>query len=639
MAYYDKYKFTFATRANKTAYLYLREDLGSAPAIIEYQGMELNLQYIPNSDDPFEPIFASQLGIAIDITDDIENIPNLTTLDDRKYFAILYLDDAIEWCGWVLSDSVQISFSTGRRQMSFNAIDGLGMLKSIPLPQSFEESINNTNNLAYFLGLCFDSVGLPTNPNIVIVCSYFAVGMDDRSVQPYNEPFIQTYLPYRTFLASPSTYTNCLEILTNIIKSFGCRVFQAGGKWWIVAINEFANNNALFTEYTYNGIVDNYGTIDTLSTIQGYVENNSNLYFINNSQVKLLKKGFNKILIENSITYPDNYMTNWDLRPAQNPNQPYNWNPSYTGSGSSYVLNDNPNDAYATWVLTRGPNPIDKVIIYNVGLPNVANGDSLTYSMSFTTGNASNAMGYVQFFITPTSGPVLYMDYDGTWSNNSNRFATVTTTQSYVPFNFSVSSKAFPIDGQLSFAFWLDYTSINTVEVGNFKLSLQTPLVSATYSSYRNSSKEYVNNVSIPYGFHSLGLPYSLINPLEKGVLLLSNYQQTIDWRRYPDMTSYTSLQELLTQQYLNVFGNNIINVDCDLSSFSTANGILNASKLIKAEDTDPEQINISNLPYMLGNATISYPNDQTRATLLQISNTEIEGTLTKNYNFQPSQF
>jgi hypothetical protein len=143
MAYYNKYKFTFATRANKTAYLYLQEDLGSAPTIIEYPGVDLNLQYLPNSDDPFEPIFASQLGIVIDITDDIENIPNLTTLNDRKYFAKLYLDADIEWCGWVLSDSVSIGFSTGRRQMSFNAIDGLGMLQSIPLPQPFEESINN----------------------------------------------------------------------------------------------------------------------------------------------------------------------------------------------------------------------------------------------------------------------------------------------------------------------------------------------------------------------------------------------------------------------------------------------------------------------------------------------------------------
>ena len=300
MAYYNKYKFTFATRANKTAYLYLQESLGSAPTVIEYQGVDINLQYLPNSDDPFEPIFASQLGVTIDITDDLVNMPNLVTLNDRKYFAQLYLDATLEWCGWVLSDSVSIGFSTGRRQMSFNAIDGLGMLKDIDLPELFTNSINSKNNLLYFMRLCFNVLDFqPTNSNIVIVCSYFSTGMSNRGVQSYNEPFIQTYLPYRTFLENPSTYKNCLEILSNIAKTFGCRIFQAGGKWWVVAINEFANTTNWYTEYNSSGTVVASGSnLNTLSTIQAYTGNTSDLYFINNSQVKLLKKGFNKVVIK-----------------------------------------------------------------------------------------------------------------------------------------------------------------------------------------------------------------------------------------------------------------------------------------------------------------------------------------------------
>ena len=315
MAYYNKYKFTFATRSNKTAYLYLQESLGSAPTVIEYPGVDINLQYIPNSDDPFEPIFASQLGVSIDITDNLANIPNLVTLDDRKYFARLFLDSTLEWCGWVLSDSVSIGFSTGRRQMSFNAIDGLGMLQDIALPQTFNTSINEKNNLLYFMRLCFNALEFqPSNSNIVIVCSYFSSGMSNRSVQSYNEPFIQSYLPYRTFLETPSTYKNCLEILYNIAKTFGCRIFQAGGKWWVVAINEFANQNNWYTEYNSSGTVVASGSnLNTLSTIQAYAGNTSGLYFINNSQLKLLKKGYNKVVINNTITYAENYMTNWNL--------------------------------------------------------------------------------------------------------------------------------------------------------------------------------------------------------------------------------------------------------------------------------------------------------------------------------------
>ena len=639
MAYYNKYKFTFATRANKTAYLYLQEDLGSAPTVIEYSGVDLNLQYIPNSDDPFEPIFASQLGVSIDITDDLTNIPNLTTPNDRKYFAKLYLDANLEWCGWVLSDSVSIGFSTGRRQMSFNAIDGLGMLKDIALPQSFSTSINDKNNLLYFMRLCFNALALPTNPNIVTVCSYFCTGMSNRGVQPYNEPFIQTYLPYRTFLENQSTYKNSLEVLSNIAKTFGCRIFQAGAKWWVVAINEFANENNWYTEYTYTGTVAASGSnLNTLSTIQGFTGNTSGLYFINNSQLKLLKKGYNKVVVNNSISYPDNYMSNWDLRPLQNPNQPYNWNPSPTSTGNSYVIIDNVDDSYATYRLTRGTTPTSKMTLFNTGLPKVCLGDSLDFTMTFLAGSVSETNGYVQFFITLGSS-VYYMDYDGSWSTNPNRFCTVPASTAYAPFQFNVKSKPFPQDGQLSFAYWIDSTSTAVVQVGNFQLALTSTLKSVLYTRYINNNNQYVKTIDIPYGFYSQSFNYLGLNPLEIGVLYLSDGTQTQNWTRYGMAEGgYVSLQELLLQQYINVYGKNIINLDCDLSSYSTTNGIFNASKLLKATDTDPSTINVASNSYMLGNATISYIGNEIKSTLLQISNTDITSTRTTNYYYQSSQ-
>jgi hypothetical protein len=640
MAYYNKYKFTFATRSNKTAYLYLQESLGSAPTVIEYPGVDINLQYIPNSDDPFEPIFASQLGVSIDITDNLANIPNLVTLDDRKYFARLFLDSTLEWCGWVLSDSVSIGFSTGRRQMSFNAIDGLGMLQDIALPQTFNTSINEKNNLLYFMRLCFNALEFqPSNSNIVIVCSYFSSGMSNRSVQSYNEPFIQSYLPYRTFLETPSTYKNCLEILYNIAKTFGCRIFQAGGKWWVVAINEFANQNNWYTEYNSSGTVVASGSnLNTLSTIQAYAGNTSGLYFINNSQLKLLKKGYNKVVINNTITYAENYMTNWNLRPSQNTNQPYNWNPVATSTGNSFLIVDNVNENYATYVLTRGSNAASKMTIFNTGLPKVCLGDSLDYTMTFAFGSVSSVNGYVQFFITPTSGSVYYMDYDGSWSTNAQNSALVPPNQAYAPFDFSVKSKPFPINGQLSFGFFLDSTSTSTVTVGNFQLSFTSTLKSVTYTAYTDNNKQYVNTIDVPYGFYAQSVTGPGTNPIEIGALYLSNDSIAVDWTRFGGAVGgYVSLQQLLTQQYINIYGKNIINIDCDLSSYSTTNGILNASKLLKATDTDPSPINISGESYMLGNSTTNYAENTTNATMLQISNTEIVSTLTNNYYYESS--
>ena len=98
----------------------------------------------------------------------------------------------------------------------------------------------------------------------------------------------------------------------------------------------------------------------------------------------------------------------------------------------------------------------------------------------------------------------------------------------------------------------------------------------------------------------------------------------------------------MVVKQYINVFGKNIINVDCSLSSFYTTNAnypLLDASKLIFATDTDPAAINISADSYMLGNCTIDYAKDETQATLLQISNTNIESTKETKYFYQSSSF
>ena len=276
--------------------------------------------------------------------------------------------------------------------------------------------------------------------------------------------------------------------------------------------------------------------------------------------------------------------------------------------------------------------------IFNTGLPKVCLGDSLDYTMTFASGSVSSVNGYVQFFITPTSGSVYYMDYDGSWSTNAQNSALVPPNQAYAPFDFSVKSKPFPINGQLSFGFFLDSTSTWTVSVGNFRLSLTSTLKSVTYTAYTDNNKQYVNTIDVPYGFYAQSVTGPGTNPIEIGALYLSNDSIAVDWTRFGGAVGgYVSLQQLLTQQYINIYGKNIINIDCDLSSYSTTNGILNASKLLKATDTDPSPINISGESYMLGNSTTNYAENTTNATMLQISNTEIVSTLTNNYYYESS--
>jgi hypothetical protein len=629
MAYQNKYKATFATKTGKMAYLYLQEDAYGG-SLIEYQGISINLQYIPTSDDPFEPIYASQLGVVLDVTDNLADVPDFTTLNDRKYFAKLFLDANLEWSGWVLCDNVQISYSTGRKQLSFNAVDGLGLLKSIPLPIATTTDINSINSLLYFIRLCLNGIGFPTNPNIMTVCSYYANGMEDRAIHSYSEPFNQTYLPYRTFIDNGVTYISSFDVLSNIVKSFGCRIFQAGGKWWIVAVNEFANENNWFTEYTYTGTVASSGSnLNTLSTIQGYAGNTSGLYFLDNSQLKIMKKGFNKVEYNYDVSIADNYISNGNFRPYVG-FYASNWSIDYHGVGSSVTIVDNTTDSFAQYRLVKGTTSLTNdasIQIASGSYPKIIGGVRLTFSWIFQGQDlGSSSRGFVYVLLT-----------DGTNNYWWNGTAWVTSSQFYTvpPYtggggdavnSFSFKTAVTPIAGELHFKYSLEAGTGTFAQLSNMSLTV-TPLINKIYYfSYINDTKDYVKTIDIPYGNFTSGSYY----PVEKGILLLSNGNNPSTWYEYDSGTTFPSLVQLLIQKFTNIYARNIINLDCNLSSFSTSNGILNASKLFKATDTDPSQINVASNSYMLGNSTISYPNDETQATLLQISNTNI--TATKGY-------
>lgn len=143
------------------------------------------------------------------------------------------------------------------------------------------------------------------------------------------------------------------------------------------------------------------------------------------------------------------------------------------------------------------------------------------------------------------------------------------------------------------------------------------------YFAFLNDSKQYVKTIDLPYGFYT----GSAFAPVEKGILVSSSGAYLTGWFEYGKVPTYASLTQLMMQLYMNCFGQNVINVECNLSSFETSNGYLNGAKQIKATDTDPAQINIANNSYMLGNTTINYGTDETQSTLLQISDIDIACT------------
>lgn len=650
MAYGQKYQITYATLANKDVVLKIWQDSYSG-SISTIQGVDINLQYIPNSDDPFEPIFASQLGISADFTDNISEMINFTNINDRYLYVEMFVNGIVNWVGFVINDNVQISYSTGRKIVSFNAIDGLGMLKDIKFPISAFPSwygCNETQNLLTIMWACFNAIGFKDNRKIVTMCSYFAAGMYTRADYTSSDPFRQTYLPYRTFIDSTNQFINCLDILSNIAKSFGCRIFQAKGKWWIVAINEFASVNAYYTEYGTNLLPINNldgNIINTSSVIEPYAGNTSDLYFINNSQLKLLKKGFNKVISEANVEIAPNYMANGSLKQIDSITLLADYWTLEIGSACDITLIENPESEYNTFDLTIASTPAANYArVSNQYMPYIRMGDCAQFSMTIQTGITTLPIGRIE--ITVFDGTATwYLNSNSKWQNTTTAYLAYNPVTGVMaePFNLTISTNAAPIGGILSFKYGLEEGMPSFLSIGNFKLQIKANIEKYRYQGFINGNTQYVKTINIPYGYFGGDVGVAEY-PSSLGVLLTEDSSQADIWRRYGiDTVNYFgTLQELLIQQYINIYGKNIINIDCDLSSFYTKNvkyPVLDASKLIFADDDDPASINVSGDSYMLGNCTISYANDQTNATLLYISNTDISCTKETKYFYQTTNF
>jgi hypothetical protein len=647
MAYGQKYSITYATKADKLVELKLWQE-GYTGSIITLQGIDVSLQYIPNSDDPYEPILASQLDISIDFTDTVANIIDFSNIDDRYLYIEMYINNVINWVGFLINDNVQISYSTGRKIASFNATDGLGMLKDIPfVPHIGNYGVNGSNTLLTILLLCFNSLDFKNNRNLITMCSYYSLGMADRGDATWRDPFAQAFMNYRNFLQDEYNYTNCLDVISNIAKSFGCRVFQAKGKWWIVAINEFAETNAYYTEYLYTGIrvvtLDG-NQINTSSLIEYYCNNTSDLYFINNSQVKIINKGFYKIIAEGSVEMAQNYLPNGDLRDNDGTEATF-WTRGSTGDATCTLQYNTTYDYYYFELTTTpgGPAGTASVQLEATSQPNVTAGDSLNLNILIGATTTDQPIGFID--ITIFNGTTTYyLNSQSKWQTTSTSYIVYNpkTSGDAEDFNLDLKTEAFPLlaTGTLSFKYRVSegVSTFNTLT--NFVMKIKSKIANYKLSGSILDTDQYVHKIDFPYGVGG----YDSYYPSAKGAFLLSDNSIATQWYRYGlfETDLFLSLPELLIQQYVNTYGQNIINVDCDLTSFYTANAtypIFDASKLLFSEDNDPAVINISNKSYMLSNSTINYPSNQINATLLQISNDEIECTRVNKYTLQKTTF
>ena len=645
MAYNIKYRIIAATKSNSISYVYLYED-GYSGEVIDYPCISLQIQYIPRSDDTFEPIYVSQLNVAIDVTDNVDDMPDFTTLNDRKYFVKVLNDDTtLDWQGWVLSDNVQYLFSTGRKELAFNAIDGIGMLERIPYPLPIDVTLVDIDKAIMFLSNALSKLEYPFDYDIISGISFFAEGMTNRLTNAQADPLNQSYINYATFVNDNQNPTNCLDVITQIAKSFGARLFQAKGNFFIVSLTQFAQDTYYSTIYNSDGTISSAATQSLTGVIEGFSGNTSGLFFVDNSQFKLIRKGYNKIRFNKVVDYISNYFTNWDLKNytfiSPTEGNAYSWDENRNG-GIIYVK-PYPEKKYNSWIMLTPVSAPYYASVNPINLPKVNTSDVLKIRFD-VVGLGAPASGPDALFILKvqvTDGASsVFLD------NNNNWIGSVNDSDHYYyePFNgddptekLDLVTPPCPVAGDLTIelivcespaVYWK--TTVSSIEASNFNLEVETFFKQVTTESYINDSEEYVLEIDLPLGFNDLNdglFSYRGFLSDSAGLNLKNWYRQ-----EYPSET-YRSLTELVIKQYSNCLNKNIINLDASFMGMNTEEGRFCGAMRITAEDVDPAQISVSNKKYILGNSTMDLPNDVITATLLDINPNNIVTTMTTIYD------
>lgn len=637
MAYAVKYRITQATQSGAIQYLDILED-SYVGVIIAYPAISLKLQYVPSSDDIFEPIYASNLSATIDVTDDINNMPNFSTLNDKKYLCKLYSDANLKWQGWALSDEVLFVFSTGRKEITFNAICGLGMLNDIPF-------VNSTTDLrSTVMHYLTDALNKVAFPSVMILssCSIYSSSMQNRTAFGSNEPWLQAYMSFTNFyiqktIANGATENaiSSLTALRDILSSWGCRIFMDNGEWNIIQVNQAFENTRFWTRYDITGTVITYGTFTTNINVP------TNGIFVNGNQAKIYKKGYNNFISEKAIEFPKNYIFNADLK-LYSGNDATLWTRTESGTGKVFIQVNTDKDINA-WILALGDSSTSFAQVESNSPIPVTAGDKFQFQFRvYATLGVFGPDGitllpncYLKLIIA--GGAIsYYLSDNNTWK------VMLLTGNTYYKVNDKTNKTLVnleeippnPISGALTMAIYLTGTGSNTQSsliAGDFEITQVSLFKKVTFTANLNGDKTYRKEVVFAHGYNS-DITSSLSNgelPAFLGAVTDINGVALYGWYMFErfGVDSFQSLALLMFKNYINMYRKNIINIDATINTTAGAIDVYNFT------DTDPSQISVTGKKYIIGNTTFNAPINEMQSTLLEVDNTPQTVTITTKYD------
>ncbi len=637
MAYGLKYTITQELRDELPQVVKIYEEGYLGSTITTYTSTGIQIQPNSNEEDPIGGIISSQLNVSflISTQEDYDNFPDLLNFNDNKYYVELVIGGNTKWKGFLFNDYINVQFTTGNQEVSITCIDGLSFLKYIYYDS--EESINNLITLLNIIGQGLNKIPYPNMTFFYSCCSYYAAGMFDRGDAAGDEPFKQSYQYRRDFL-NLDYYT----ILDNIVKGFGCRLFQANGDWYILPMNQMATT-IYYTRYVVEDVPSNYGNgvLNNLVNIQPYV--NGNVHFINNSQTKIVRKGYPTIITNVEYEYADNYIHNPDLKQINSGGFPIGWEKLESGTGVVQFFQF-PDSQFNTFSILTS--------VSGTGTASVSMGDSSSFAylpqmyglegtLSFDFRGALRV--YIEIFVYNGVGYTsYYLKNDGTWTTVNSWYEVASTTGTSfdsksitIPLgerNTSAGKKV--IQGYVNCSFLVTGTGGNGATIKNFQLKQNAGDLKQVIITRSINDNQISKNIELKYGLIYPNL-FEYINDNYKNRLSDVNGNILTGWYRYGHAAeSFANLPQLVMRQYSNLLNRNIATLEGDLGNYTSSVGMIYLDKVYEVQDLSTNALSYDGKKFLINRLTSNPYNDEVNSIqLIEVIDDDNESVETLQYD------
>jgi hypothetical protein len=270
----------------------------------------LELSYANGEFEKMNPIRESKMRIKI-LTDNV-TYEDFTVNYDTQYKVKLYIDNTLEWSGWLDNDYITELFLDTLKEIELSANDGLSILKTMPLKTQTGDQMWGFFRIKEFIANALFPTGL--NLDFVSFINMYPENVVERNYLPPtfwdNDAFFYARIYASAFLKGPRDFDDCYEVLSKIMQAFGCTLYQARGKWYIVQTNDRIAGvlDATIRDYT--------GAATGISMNQSFkidIGLNEVTKLINADALVSLEKPFKEVAIKHKFDMPPIYFRNFDL--------------------------------------------------------------------------------------------------------------------------------------------------------------------------------------------------------------------------------------------------------------------------------------------------------------------------------------